>query len=508
MIRRNLIANYLGAIWSALVGLAFIPLYIKYLGIEAYGLIGLFATLQTWLVIVDMGMTPTMVREIARFTGGRGNADTIRDLLRSIELIALAIAMIISIGIWLISDWLATDWLRDVNIPTHEVARAFNIMGAVAALRFIEGIYRSCIMGLQQQALFNLINVGLTTLRALGSVGVLAWISPTIEAFFIWQGIVSIITLIILASTTYKILPYNLRSGKFSTIALKDVGQFAGGVTLISFAGLILTGVDRILLSTLLPLAEYGRYTLAIVVASVVAIFSGPIITTIYPRLCELVEKKDEKKLAVLFHSSAQLVTVLIGSTAIMIAFFSEHLLLLWTRDAQLSSQTAGLLRLLVLVQLISSLMYVPHNLQLAYGWTSLELKIYSVAIVIVVPLTLWTAPRYGAIGCSWILLTLGLGQLIIGVQIMFKKILTHERKKWYLYDLMIPLVTATFVSGTAKAIFPSSSNYIVQGLTLGLTLICATFLSAMAGFYTRQQVMVIIKRFKSQIRRTKFHEQ
>lgn len=44
--KRNLIANYLGQSWTALMGLAFIPLYIKYLGIEAYGLIGLFALLQ------------------------------------------------------------------------------------------------------------------------------------------------------------------------------------------------------------------------------------------------------------------------------------------------------------------------------------------------------------------------------------------------------------------------------------------------------------------------------
>jgi O-antigen/teichoic acid export membrane protein len=46
MLKRNLIANYLGQGWTALVGLAFIPLYIKYLGIEAYGLIGLFGVIQ------------------------------------------------------------------------------------------------------------------------------------------------------------------------------------------------------------------------------------------------------------------------------------------------------------------------------------------------------------------------------------------------------------------------------------------------------------------------------
>ena len=45
MLKRNLIANYNGQGWTALMGLAFVPLYSKYLGIESYGLIGLFAVL-------------------------------------------------------------------------------------------------------------------------------------------------------------------------------------------------------------------------------------------------------------------------------------------------------------------------------------------------------------------------------------------------------------------------------------------------------------------------------
>ena len=70
MIKRNLIANFLGQGWTALMGLAFIPVYIKYLGIEAYGLIGIFAVLHAWLTLLDVGMTPTLGREMARFTGG------------------------------------------------------------------------------------------------------------------------------------------------------------------------------------------------------------------------------------------------------------------------------------------------------------------------------------------------------------------------------------------------------------------------------------------------------
>ncbi|MHC4521753.1 MAG: polysaccharide biosynthesis protein, partial [Planctomycetota bacterium] len=89
------------------MALAFIPLYIRYLGMEAYGLIGLFAMLQAWLTLLDMGMAPTLSREMARFGGGSHSVQSIRDLLRSIEIIALIIAGLIALGIWAASRWLA-----------------------------------------------------------------------------------------------------------------------------------------------------------------------------------------------------------------------------------------------------------------------------------------------------------------------------------------------------------------------------------------------------------------
>ena len=103
-LKKNLLANYLGQGWAALMGLAFVPVYIKYLGIEAYGLIGFFALLQAWLTLLDMGITPTMSREMGRFVGGGSSIGSIRSLLRSVEAIALGIAAVLVAVVWAASD--------------------------------------------------------------------------------------------------------------------------------------------------------------------------------------------------------------------------------------------------------------------------------------------------------------------------------------------------------------------------------------------------------------------
>ena len=155
------------------MGMAFVPLYVKYLGAEAYGLIGIFALLQAWLALFDLGMTPALGREMARFRGGGHSVEAVLDLLRSIEVIGFVIAGLIALGIWGASSWLASDWLKAGSLPIDVVANAFAVMGVVTALRFVESLYRSSIVGLQKQVLLNGVASVMATLRGAGAVGVL-----------------------------------------------------------------------------------------------------------------------------------------------------------------------------------------------------------------------------------------------------------------------------------------------------------------------------------------------
>ncbi|MCQ3924441.1 MAG: hypothetical protein DPW12_09615 [Rhodocyclaceae bacterium] len=199
---RNLVANYLGQAWTTLISLVFIPVYIRYMGVESFGLIGVFTLLQAWLALFDMGMTPTLSREMARYTAGAHTPQSIRDLLRSLETIGLAMSVAIGLLVWA-----AADWLRVGKLPVETVSQAIALMGAVVALRFVEGLYRGAILGLQRQVFYNAVNSLFATLRAVGAVAVLAWVSPTIEAYFVWQGIVSILSLAALAAAAHRELP-------------------------------------------------------------------------------------------------------------------------------------------------------------------------------------------------------------------------------------------------------------------------------------------------------------
>lgn len=482
MLKRNLIANYLGQGWVALMGLAFIPLYIKYLGIEAYGLIGLFAVLQAWLSLLDMGMTPTLNREMARFTGGAHSATSIRDLLRSIEVIALGIATSVGLGIWAASGWLASDWLRAEKLPIDTVAQAFAIMGAVTALRFVEGIYRSAIVGLQRQVLYNAVNSTMATLRGFGAVGILMWVSPTIEAFFIWQGLISILILGVLASVTYRALPRAERSGKFSMPALRGIGRFSGGMLGITFLSLLLMQTDKIILSKLLSLSEFGYYSLVTVVAGGLYMVVGPIGQAWYPRLSELQASNQQAQLIEKYHQGAQLVSVFMGSAAIVLIFFAETVLQLWTQDNELAHRSAALLSLLALGNLFNGLMHLPYYLQLAHGWTSLSVRINIVSIAVIVPVILWATPRYGAEGAAWAWVILNAGYVFIAANLMYQKLIKTERWRWYVNDILYPLTGAAGGVLFCKWLFAPSDSSLMQFLSLIVAFLIALILATLVS--------------------------
>ena len=493
MLKRNLIANYVGQGWAALMGLAFVPLYIKYVGIEAYGLIGIFALLQAWLSLLDMGMTPTLSREMARFSGSTVSARSIRDLLRSIEIVALGVALVIAVGIWAASGWLASEWLRAEKLPVDSVAQAFAVMGAVTALRFVEGIYRSSIVGLQRQVLLNIINSTMATIRGLGAIAILAWVSPTIRAFFIWQGLISLATLPALALVTYSALPPADRGGRFSLDALRDVGRFAGGMVTITLLALLLTQVDKILLSRLLKLSEYGYYTLAAVVAGALYMLVGPITQAWFPRLSALHASNNTASLIKTYHQGAQLVSVVMGSAAVVLIAFAEPILHLWTQDADLAHRTAILVSLLSLGNLLNGLMWIPYQTQLAYGWTGLAVRTNIVAVLIIVPAILWITPHYGAVGAAWVWVSLNAGYVLIEIHFMHRRILTAEKWCWYIQDTFLPILSAVVVALLSRWVMPSTVTVLEKcafiALASGATLAAASFAAPLVRRQIREAI-------------------
>lgn len=443
-LKRNVIANFLGQGWAALMGIAFLPVYIRLLGIEAYGLIGVYALMQAWLALLDMGITPTLNREMARFTAGGHTPQSIRNLLRSLEVISFGVALLIGTLVWLCSSWLASEWFRADALSPETVAQAIVIMGWIVALRSVEGLYRGALLGLQQQVLFNIVNSVLATVRWVGAIAVLLWWSPSINVYFVWQGLVSVVTVSVLALVTKKQLPLSSHQVRFTQEAIAGVWRFAGGMAGIAIFNIVLTQIDKVLLSRLLPLQGFGYYAFAATLSSVGYMIVGPVVQATYPRMVEHSTNQAVTELSDIYHKGSQLVTVVTAPVMLLLSFFAGGVVFAWSGQLELAQNTAPILTAMALGVFLNVLLSMPYYLQLAAGWTSLSFKATVIALFVFVPVITWVVPKYGAVGAAWTIVFLYGSYILFSIHFMHRKLITGEKWNWYVYDVLIPSLSVS----------------------------------------------------------------
>jgi O-antigen/teichoic acid export membrane protein len=477
-LKKNITANFAGTIWQALMGILFIPLYIKFLGIESWGLIGIFATLQGIFSLLDLGLTGTLNRELARLSVLPQKEQEMRNLVRTLEILYWSVAAFVGIAIIALSPFIAGYWIKSGSLSSATVEQALVFMGIITAFQMPGGFYSGGLMGLQKQVKLNGINIGVSTVRGAGAVLILWLISPTIQAFFLWQILTSIVSVFLIGYSLWHALPVSDTKGVFQKVLLHGVWRFAAGMSGITILGIVLTQLDKIILSKMLTLEMFGYYMLAGVVAMSLGRLFTPVFYSIYPRLTQLVSINNQEELIRLYHKSCQFFAVLILPAAIVLSFFSYEVILLWTQNPVTAEKTHLIVSIMIFGTALNGLVNPPYALQLAYGWTKLPFYVNLVSVVLFVPLIILLATYFGAIGGAIAWLVLNMGFILVWIPVMHQRLLRTEQWRWYWQDVFVPLITGVVVAGIGRLIVnqPYSQMMMVLELccvsviTLGMT--------------------------------------
>ncbi|WP_298199948.1 oligosaccharide flippase family protein [Desulfosporosinus sp.] len=489
VVKKNIIANFAGNGWTTLMAVAFVPLYIRFMGIESYGLVGIFSTLLVILGLLDMGLSATLNRELARLSAQLDKTQDMRNLLRTLELPYWGVAFVIVAIVIGLSGPIANYWVNVDKLSPTTVQQALMIMGVVIAFQWPTSLYSGGLMGLQKQVLLNGIKAFAVTLRNIGAVLVLWLISPTIQAFFIWQIFASVIHTSLTAGYLWRSLPKSGHRSHFQKELLFRVWRFAAGMTGISVTAIILTQVDKIILSKILTLEMFGYYILATVVAGALYGLIGPLFSALFPRFSQLVSLNDQVGLKELYHKSCQFMSVMILPAAIVVSFFSSEILFLWTGNPMTVANTHTIVSLLIIGTALNGLMNLPYALQLAHGWTKLAFYTNIVASILLVPMIYFLAIHYGTVGAASAWVALNAGYVLICIQIMHSRLLKGEQWRWYLYDVGVPLLVALSSALLWWLFMPDGMSKLV--MFIYLTMVSATTLlaSAFATPVTRQWI-------------------
>ena len=455
-LKRNISASYASQIYVTLIGILMLPMYIKYMGAEAYGLVGFFTMLQAWFSLLDIGLTPTISREMARFRAGSVSVLFFRRLFRALSTIFFIIALIGGSGLMFLALPIAEDWLNVESLSLDEVQISVQIMAISVALRWLCGLYRGVVSGSERLVWLGSFNAFIATLRFVGVFPVMWYYGYTPIVFFTYQLLIALIEIVGLWFKATRLLP-SLTSTSvpigWSLAPVRAVLKFSLTIAFTASVWVMVTQTDKLVLSSILPLAEYGYFTLAVLVAGGIMIVGGPISNAIMPRMAKLEAEGRREEVLRIYRQSTQLVVIVAGSAAVTLAFCAYPLLWAWTGDAALAEKAAPILTLYAIGNGILAVIAFPYYLQYARGDLRLHFIGHLLLLFILIPSIVLAAKHYGAIGAGYAWVTVNALYLFIWVAIVHHKLQPGLHWNWLFKDVLRIAVPVTLLGFGALSI-------------------------------------------------------
>lgn len=433
-LKLNVLASYASQIYLVLISIAILPIYMKYMGAEAYGLVGFFSMLQGLFNLLDFGLTPTISRQTAQYNAGVETALSFRQLFRSLSIIFSCIAFIGGGLLFYFDYYIAEYWLKLESLIMSDVLFCLQIMAVCVALRWMTGLYRGVISGFEQIVWLSVVNIIIATLRFPGVLLYMYYFGFTVKSFFIFQFGVALLEFLILAFKARLLLPKLKAQEKigWSLKPIKPILGFALTIAFTSSVWVLLTQLDKFILSGILPLSEYGYFTLAVLVAGGILQIGAPISSAIMPRMARLQGEEKYEELKQVYLSATQFVAVVIVTAGIVLVGLAKPVLYVWTGDMVLAEKAAPILQLYALGNAFLTLGAFPYYLQYAKG----NLKYHFIGNIgtalLLIPAIIWAAKNYGAIGAGWVWLLIQVFYVIGWVSFVHSKIEPDITVMWF----------------------------------------------------------------------------
>jgi len=499
--KKNIIANFIGRFWGVLSNFLFIPLYISLLGIESYSVISFALVIQGIMAIMDAGLTATLSRE---FASSKNSIEQKLKIFRTLESCYYLVSLVAIILIVSLSNIIANNWLNLELVSPESVSTYLKWIGVGVGFQLLGRFYSGGFIGLEKQVKSNIYEVVFGIVRN-GLVLIPIYYNPTLELFFIWQTVSTIIYVIIiridLKHTLYGNISSYFKKPKIDKKILKHVWKFAGGMMLISLIAGLNSQMDKLALSNLLPIETLGIYTLAFSLSNGLHFMSRPISTAILPRMTALFTSNNKEEAVKLFSKSYILVSILVFSFAASLYVYGEELVWAWTNNKFLALKASEYIPWIASGIAFLTLQNLPFNVVVSNGYTRYN-NILGIASLIITMPGYWIFTKlYGGVGAA---ATFAFVQIIITIVFLFlvnKRFMQLSLHKLYFKNFITPLIISLSITFVMHYFFKNDlSNRWISLLKIGLTVICSLSVNVIVLFpinELKQELVNIKSKYK-----------
>jgi O-antigen/teichoic acid export membrane protein len=465
-VARNVIANSFGTAVLAVASAATTVLSFRLAGAEQFGLIGFYFTLHGIVAILDTGIGPGIVREVAYARAG-DHETGLGAILFTFQSIYAGLTGLTTLVLIAASSFIATTWLTARTISTGEIQTALILSALIIAAQRQRTVYAVFLEGLERQVIVNILQSGAAVLRAVVVLTALLVIAPTAIVFLSAFLLACVVELLVTAWFAWKAIEKDDKS-RFSTAMVRRLWRFLVTSSLAVAVNAGLQSVDKLAVSAMLPLEVVGRYMFISQICLLVLKLIGPNVTAIFPRLAGSIKRGDIAEAKRVYFAGAQTVSSVAAAFGLGALFFGYDALLILTGDSAVAQTYHTLFVLLAFAFALNGFTLIPNALRLSEGHPGTALWSNLAAGVVYVPAVVLLTPKYGVLAPA--ALWLAVNVFVFGVLVArAHRLALADYSFTWLWLCLVPQFAATAaVYAGCKALLPeASSPYLVAAVAI-----------------------------------------
>lgn len=399
MVGRNGLANlallFISKTGGVLVVLFFMPLFYRLLGAEQFGVVAVILSLQALLVMLDLGMSTMVGRDVAVLgSGSTQSATTWRN--------AEVVLTIFYLGILIF----AIMW-GSISSPG---GLSVIFMAAIAMLFWImvlQNLGQTVLLGAKSFRAASSIQLFGALLRAGVTALALQHLGATLQVFIVVQLVTSMLQLLVTRQACIKALTAHLPELfqiKYDINGCKELIKRGKPLLVFGLAGAAVMQLDKPIIAEFISTQEVSTYFLAVTFCMTpIAVLAGPVSQYFQPNLISLVTQVNPKELQRAlskFVFVLVLVTVL-PSTALW--FYRELWVGLWLGNSPSVSQVISYVAVLLPGVVIGALGYIPFAMLTAQQDYHFQARLSTTMTVLVLALVGYFAHQHSAYAICWV---------------------------------------------------------------------------------------------------------
>ena len=413
LLARNSLLNLLGSVLPVLVAIIAIPILIRGIGTERFGILSLVWMFVGYFSLFDLGLGKAVTKLVAEKVG-TDQENQIPPLVWTSVLLMLLLSCV---GAGLLlggARWLVCDVLRVSEQFENETI--FSFYAIAFSLPFIinTSALRGVLIAYQRFGLVNAIRVPQGILNFLAPLAVLPFSTSLVAIVSMLIGLRILVWLAHLY-LCLKLYPLLRRNIKCKQILVRPLLNFGGWMTVTNIVSPLMTYLDRFFIASVVSTTAVAFYAAPYQVVTKLLIVPGALLGVLFPAFSSSLSNSGQRTQQ-LFENGIQAIFFILFPLVLIILFFAHEGLRLWL-GIEFAEKSAVVLQLLAVGILINSLTLVPFTFLQSAGRPDLTAKFHLVEFPLYI-IALWEIlPGYGIAGAAgvWVARVVFDGVLLFG---------------------------------------------------------------------------------------------